>query len=135
MGGSEGFFMTDTVDSVISTLPLPKLSEDQQAKMREAIGLLAARDFALESFLATVLTGQANSEVITTATGGATITFPHPFRSSPVVVACIGDTATALSCNVVNASITNTEFDVQVWDSAGAEQNGTPVRIAWIATS
>lgn len=133
--GSEGFFFISTIDAVVDSLrPILHLNEEAESRLREALGLLADRDFGLETWAAGALTGQANSEVITTLTGGQTITFPRPFKTPPVVVVSIGDTATALTANVVNASITTTEFDVQVWDSAGAEQNGTPVRIAWIAS-
>ena len=134
--GSEGFFYTQSMDAVLDVLrPVLKLDDETERRVREAMGLLSDRDFTIETFLGGVVSGQSNSEVVTTATGGVTITFPQPFKTVPNVVPAIGDTATALTCNVVNASVTTESFDVQVWDTVGGtESNGTPVRITWIAS-
>lgn len=131
---SEGFFYTDTVDAVIDVLrPLMRLDEGQERTLREAVGLLASRDFTLETFLAGVQPTQSASQVVVAATGGVAITFPTPFKTTPVVVACIGDTASGAIVNLENGSVSTTGFEVRIYDAAGVEQNGVPFRINWIA--
>lgn len=132
---SEGFFFTDTIDAIVDVLPLGTLNEEQERKLREAVGLLAARDFTLETFLGNVISGQHRSEVVTAATGGVAVTFPSAFRTPPTVVACIGDTASGAILSIENGAVTTTGFEVRFYDAAGVEQNGVPFRINWIAAS
>lgn len=131
-----GFAYSNEINEVFSLLPfVKKLSPDEQDEFTTAISLLVDRDDELSNYTSGVLEGQSNSEVITTATGGQTITFAQEFRRLPVVQVCIGDTVSGLVANVVNADVTTTEFKVQVWDTAtSTESNGVPVRINWIAT-
>jgi hypothetical protein len=127
-----GFEYSFDIPAIYDQLGL-KLKGQQLEDVQTAIALLLDRDYTLTNFLSRLLAGEVNSELVSAVTGGATVTFSKRFKVPPVVVACIGDDASGATCNIVNDEVTETGFDVQFYDAAGAEQNGVPFRLNWIA--
>jgi hypothetical protein len=70
--------------------------------------------------------------VTTSATGTATIAFPAPFQSAPIVVACMGDGFPGIVA-IVNGTETTSQFGIVVYGTTHAALPNTPVYIAWIA--
>ena len=76
---------------------------------------------------------QSGSSVVTAVSGGATITFPTPFNSIPLVVVCPGDTAGSVTGAVISDS-SRSPTGFKVLSFSGTTQITTgPQRINWIA--
>ena len=73
--------------------------------------------------------------VVGTPSGGLlAITFPKPFVTAPVVIACPGDVANGLASTIVNqAAVTAFGFTVHCLTSAGSGISGALVRVNYSA--
>ena len=76
----------------------------------------------------------ASSTAAVSGAGGATVPFGYTFPAAPVVLAVLGDEGSPTGyIQVVNASVTVSQFAVRVFKHDGSILTSGTIRVNWIA--